>query len=107
MSKYGNSNIRNSEYVAENLDKCINYSEYLAENLDTINYSKYLAEQLDKKIDFSEYTYDPIGQQHKNVYSDYIAKYVNKPVNWKDYLEGKKEEKDDFETQNYEEWVEE
>jgi hypothetical protein len=46
----------NDDFLAENLDKSVEYAEYLAENLDkSVEYAEYLAENLDKTIEYEEY----------------------------------------------------
>jgi len=78
-------NISYSEYIAENLDKSIDYSDYLAENVEkTIEYSDYLAENLEKSIDYSEYIAENLD---KNIaYSEYIAENLDKSIDYSEYV---------------------
>ena len=78
-------NISYSEYIAENLDKTIDYSDYLAENVEkSIEYSDYLAENIEKSIDYSEYIAENLD---KNIaYSEYIAENLDKSIEYSEYL---------------------
>jgi uncharacterized protein YoxC len=79
------SNIDYSEYIAETLDKNIDFSEYIAEHVDqTIQYSEYLAENLDKAIDYTEYIAENLD--NSIVYAEYIAENLDKSIDYGNYL---------------------
>lgn len=78
-------NIQYSEYLAENLDKGIEYTKYLAENLDrNITFADYLAENLEKNISYSEYLAENLD---RNItYSEYLAENLDRNISYSEYL---------------------
>ena len=77
--------IQYQEYIADNLDQNIEYGKYVAENLDTqISYSEYLAENLDRGISYSEYVAEAVEKGIN--YSEYLAENLDKGIDYSEYL---------------------